>query len=693
MDPGSTPGGSTYLIFNHLKKNRMFNEVKKKMQDQFALMLVGAEVLFLTDVERDALWQTYLSSFPEGSNPIYKERTEHDCNACKQFIRPFGNVVAVVNNKLVSIWDFQMDGPYGEVAKAMSKFVKSAPIANVFVTKVAKLGTDTSRVLEPNGDITKWDHFYFELPKKFVDKNSVSEESVQAQYRDAKNVFKRSLDEITTDAVETVLELIAQNSLYRGEESKGALTAFLTYKKEYDKLPRQTGERDNYAWITSTKAGAIAKMRNTAMGTLLVNLSDGMDLDAAVAAFEKIMAPANYKRPAAIVTRRMVEDAQKTVAVLGLENSLGRRYAVPDDITVNNVIFANRNSKKAANAFEELAAKTTVNPKSFSKVEEMSIADFIEKVVPKATRIEMLFENKHVNNLVSLIAPADKSAPPLFKWDNGFSWAYNNDVTDSIREKVKAAGGRVDGELRVSLSWYNYDDLDLHVVEPDGRKIYYGDKGPSRMSGQLDVDMNAGGPRSREAVENIIWTDKRRMGAGEYKVIVNNFCKRENVDVGFEVEIEHGGQIHKFAYAKAVADRESVHVATIKYGNGDVSITSALDSSVKSKDVYGIKTNSFQNVSMMMYSPNHWDGREVGNKHYFFIVENAVNPDTPRGFFNEFLRDDLLKQKRVFEALGNKMRVEPSNVQLTGFGFSSTQPNSVVVKVEGTFTRTIKVNF
>jgi hypothetical protein len=326
-------------------------------------------------------------------------------------------------------------------------------------------------------------------------------------------------------------------------------------------------------------------------------------------------------------------------------------------------------------------------------VEEMSIKDFIEKVVPKASRIELLFENKHVNNLMSLIAPMDAAAPPLFKWDNGFSWAYNNDVTDSIREKVKAAGGRVDGELRVSLSWYNYDDLDLHVVEPNGHKIYYGDKGPSQLGGQLDVDMNAHSGTTREAVENIIWADKRRMKNGEYKVMVHNFSKRENIDVGFEVEIEHNGQIHKFAYAKPVPDKGYIHVATVRYTAEGVSIISDLDSSMKSKDLWGMKTNSFQNVSMMLYSPNHWDGREIGNKHYFFIAENAASPDAPRGFFNEFLKDDLMKQKRVFEALGNKMRVQQSDRQLTGFGFSSTQPNSVVVKVEGTFTRTIKINF
>lgn len=40
------------------------------------------------------------------------------------------------------------------------------------------------------------------------------------------------------------------------------------------------------------------------MGTLLINLSEGMDLENAVKQYENIMAPANYKRPTAIITKR-----------------------------------------------------------------------------------------------------------------------------------------------------------------------------------------------------------------------------------------------------------------------------------------------------------------------------------------------------------------------------------------------------
>lgn len=52
--------------------------------------------LFVTDTDKQQLWDTYLNSFPDGSNPMYKIRTEHDCNCCKNYIRQMGNVVAIV---------------------------------------------------------------------------------------------------------------------------------------------------------------------------------------------------------------------------------------------------------------------------------------------------------------------------------------------------------------------------------------------------------------------------------------------------------------------------------------------------------------------------------------------------------------------------------------------------------------------
>ena len=95
-----------------------------------------------------------------------------------------------------------------------------------------------------------------------------------------------------------------------------------------------------------------------------------------------------------------------------------------------------------------------------------------------------------------------------------------------------------------------------------------------------------------------------------------------------------------------------------------------------------------------MFSPNYWDEQSgIGNKHYFFLMNNCINEDQPNGFFNEFLREEFMKYKRVFEALGSKMRVDYSNNQLSGLGFNSTTRNSLIVKGEGRFTRMVKVLF
>jgi hypothetical protein len=115
------------------------------------------------------------------------------------------------------------------------------------------------------------------------------------------------------------------------------------------------------------------------------------------------------------------------------------------------------------------------------------------------------------------------------------------------------------------------------------------------------------------------------------------------------------------------------------------------DTSFKSKTEWGIDTMKFQKVSCIMLSPNYWEGNAVGNKHYFFMIDGCKNPDSVRGFFNEYLRSDLEKQHhRVFEALASKAKTEYNDNQLSGLGFSSTQRNELIVKVDN---KPFKVKF
>lgn len=668
-----------------------FGKFKTALQAQFKTMKGGK--LFKTDIDKDVIWETYLNSFPEGSNPIFRERTEHDCQCCKQFIRACGTMVAIVDNKKVSIWDVMIGGDYQVVADAMAELVTSAKIRNIFIHRESKVGTDFNHELK-DGNTKRWEHFYIELPAEFVKTGDVIGKATSDASSD-KEVFKRGLVEISSEAIETVLELIEQKSIYRGTEHKATVELLQTHKAKFDTIEDEE-EKDTYCWFASATLGRAAKIKNTVIGSLLVDISDGVELDKAVKSFETKVAPTNYKRSSALVTQSMIRNAQKKVEELGIGESLQRRYAVAKDITIGNVLFADRSVKKAMNVFDEMVEDVPVKTGNLKKVEDVDVDTFIEKILPKAESIEMLFENKHANNLMSLIAPTHEDSKHIFKWDNNFSWAYTGEVADSIKERVKRAGGDVTGVLRFSIQWNdgdnNQNDFDAHCIEPNGNLISYPKKGRVQpSSGKLDVDIVH--PDKSVAVENITWSSKSKMQQGKYKLLVHNFSHRGG-RTGFTAEIEYNGQIYSYCYDKELKQGEKVCVAEIEFNRETgIKFIESLPSTQASKEVWDIPTEKFRKVSMIMNSPNHWDGKKTGNKHLFFILDGCKNDSKARGFFNEFLDEGLGDHRKVFEVLGSKMKTEKSDEQLSGLGFSSTQKNHVLCKVGGSFNRTIKINF
>jgi hypothetical protein len=670
-----------------------FIKFKMAVSEQFDRM--NKHELFRTAVEGNDLWELYLSSFPAGSNPIYRERTQHDCSCCRQFIKTAGNVVAVIDGKLESIWDILLESvEYQAVANNLSGRVKSSELVNEFLHYENHVGTNQNFEDTENGVLT-WNHFFFPLPSKVV----VSKDAIATKLGDSrslKDVFKRSLEELTVEAIDVVLDLISQNSLYRGEEHKFALETFKATKLEYEELDDNSKILFTWRRIKDLPP-AVTRFRNTVIGTLVDDITNYVELEDAVKMFESKVAPTNYKRPTSLVTKAMIEAAQLKVNELGLTSSLKRRYARMTDITVNNILFANRDAKKiiaSDDVFDNMIAKADNKVKSIDKIEEISIDKFVSNVLPNIKSLEVLLQNNHSGNLVSLIAPEDPESSLLFKWDNNFSWSYNGDVTDSIKERVKAAGGSIEGYLCCRLAWDYKDDLDFHMKEPGGTRIYFGNRRQtSRCGGQLDVDANGADGSREDPVENIFYKNNSYMKEGLYTLEVNNYSRRSD-GRGFEVEIEFGGTTYTFSHSGVLKNGETLKVATIQYSVKEgIKIIESLPSSQTVKEIWGLPTQDFHQVDLMMFSPNYWDEKQVGNKHYFFMLHDCINPERTRGFYNEFLKGELDKHRKVFEIVAGNMKTEQSDDQLSGLGFSSTQRASLIVRVEGEFSRQLKLIF
>lgn len=671
----------------------------------FNEMVKDVEHLFIVQVDKDEMYNTYLDSFPAGTNEIFRERRVHDCSCCRGFIKSIGNVVSIKNNKITTIWDFETnDDTYAPVLKAMSEFIRQHKVDDVYLSIEKKIGCHHNFEILEKMSPRQWDHFYLELDNKFVIRDSLRKGDTLNRFRTARDVFKRTLDEVTLDSVNMVLDLIATDSLYKGPEWKTQLEAIRKHMIAYNALETDL-EKDLYAWEMSVQLPeSTSKIRNTSMGTLLVDLSEGKSLDVAVRAYEVITAPNNYKRSKPLFTQKMLDDAQKKMDEQGYTSALPRRHATLDDITINDILFSNKDAaariQGAEDVFAELSKMTSgsSSAKKFAKIEEVSIDTFLNDVLPNVTSIEAYLENKHSGNMVSLIAPVNSDAKSMFKWGNNFTWAYAGNMTDSMKERVKALGGKVDGDLRFSIQWnedgHDNCDLDAHCKEPSRNEIYFGNcRKPSRSAfgGQLDVDII--NPEGRVAVENITWPDRNKMKDGIYSFFVHQYSG--SAKKGFRAEIEFDGQIFEFDYPHTVRPNEKIPVAEVTLKNGVFSIKSNINCTTSSKEVWNLKTNEFVPVTVVCTSPNYWStaATNVGHKHVFFMLKDCINDENPSGIFNEFLVQELYEHRHVMEAIGNKMRVADTPDQLSGLGFATDKRAELVVKVTGATERTLKIKF
>lgn len=710
-----------------------FKDFNTKMKTQFDVM--QKHKLFRLKTTGQEIWDAYLGGFKPGQNPIFRDPASSEANANndKNFIRRYGNIVAITDTyEIISMFDIDVVGTkYEDTIKGLQKLVASSEVGEVFfetfdelnslpyekITKTKEkfqLGHEktlkqyTQQEADKFGvvntkDIYQFDHFYVHVNKQFVDMSGKSVESIMGTYRDSKNVFKRAMDEISLDTLNLVVDLINQGSLLDGATHLYKLEQFIPLKREYDTLP--SNKKDTWCWAKSYQL-PFAKFKNELIGVLCSELAEGKELNEACQSWNKRVDPANYMKAIAPITKRQIEEARKFVEENGYEESFDRRFATIDDIKVNEILHSNVGGSKIASVsiFDAVKPASTRHKRSeFDTVEEVTIDKFMKDILPGCTSIEAFFLSQQKNNLVSLTTANKPDSKPIFKWDNNYSWTFNGNLAGKsmIKEAVKSAGGKIDGVLRASMIWnesgVDNSDLDIWCMQPNKEKIgfetqFRKDRGnyQSSCSGQLDLDNT--NPGRNLGVENIYFADQKRMKDGVYTFWVNQYSGRNSK--GFKFEIEFNGELHNYVYDKVV--RGNVQVAEVTLKDGVFSIKHLLPSTEgtsASEEIYGLETNQFHKVNLVCLSPNHWGDNNVGNKHYFFMLEGAKSPISIRSFHNENLNSDLLPHRKVMEVLGTTNMIEPSEKQLTGLGFNATVKDELIVRLQGTHKRVLKIKF
>ena len=235
----------------------------------------------------------------------------------------------------------------------------------------------------------------------------------------------------------------------------------------------------------------------------------------------------------------------------------------------------------------------------------------------------------------------------------------------------------------------DFVDLDAHCVETKDKRyeIYYGNRSVlSPLGGKLDVDMIR--PTTR-GVENIYYES---IPNGQFKFFINNYDGGKHKDCRAELYID--GETYSYYIDHKIYSNETIAVVTVENGVV-VNIEQSkylTDSNATSTEIYGLETNQFHKVNLICLSPNHWEGK-VGNKHYFFMLEGCKSPTQIRGFHNENLIPELLTHRKVMEVLANTTMVESTDNQLSGLGFDATVRDEVVVRLKGSHSRVIKIQF
>lgn len=396
-----------------------------EVQARFTRLAAG-QPLFAVDVDGADLWRAYLDAIPE------HHRQHSTCHACRRFVEQFGNVVLIADTGHLTspIWNPAIAPPeVGEAVLVVSKQVERARVNGIFLSSERQWGTPVTGV---------WRHLAVVPPATTVYRAGVLTASQRmAELREDHRCLQLALSEFLPPALAQARTILEAEALARSERFLGVVTWLEA--RHADRQVKDARLRANRLWraVVSAPAG-FCKPRASMVGSLLEDLISGMAFDDVKRRFDAKMHPLQYQRPQAPPAAGNIRQAEETIAKLGLEAALSRRFATLGD--VQEWVWRPRVEREssAAGVFGHLQPKGKAAPSRLTlPAQTLTWVKFRDSVLPTAERVEFHVPAQS-SAFSAFVTAADAEAPPLLQWDredarNPVSWYFYHGATPAAQ--------------------------------------------------------------------------------------------------------------------------------------------------------------------------------------------------------------------------------------------------------------------
>ena len=379
----------------------------------------GSTPLFTTNA--GDLYGLLLDGIPE------EARQHYNCNACRYFVNRYGGLVKIdekTGKQTPVMWPEKAPDFFSDAVKKIRRKVSAATVTGVFITSERQLGTPVTG---------SWEHMAVKVPEPMVHrkrlKNAFQEAAEKAEDY---GLLASAIGKYRTETVETAVNLLRSEALYRNENVLGMAEWFLeVLQLVKEKRGARNRATRNIIWYKAATAPVgFCHISSNVIGTLLDDIAAGYDFNTVSRKFAEKMNPLQYQRPQAAPSAGNVAQAERIVEKLGIANSLKRRYARLDEIrTIWRPMPAKKAGGVSAGVFARVATKEqqreTPNAMSGPTV-TITWEKFRRTVLGSARKIEFYVPGKE-DCYTAILTAEDQEAPPIILWDaeenrNPFSW-------------------------------------------------------------------------------------------------------------------------------------------------------------------------------------------------------------------------------------------------------------------------------